>query len=157
MKLRRFQKSDLEAARYLHESVMRAADAFHSGPWDSDLDDIEGVYLSAGGEFLVGEVDGQIVGMGALRRVDRVTAEIKRMRVLPAHQGKGYGKAILTALERRAKELGYSMLVLDTGPQLTAARGLYESFGYRRTGTRGERGFTELLYEKRLTEESPSR
>jgi GNAT superfamily N-acetyltransferase len=92
------------------------------------------VYLESGGEFLVGVLDGEVVAMGALRRVPRDAAEIKRMRVRPGLQGRGFGQAMLDALHRRAAELGYSTLRLDTTVQQRADRHLYVKNGYREVG-----------------------
>ena len=120
-----------------------------SGPWDSDLDAIESVYLRAGGEFFVGVLEGEVVAMGALRLDPDGRAWITRMRVSPRLQGRGIGQTLLDSLHRRAAELGYGRLQLDTTVGQTAARRLYEKNGYRETG-RGTVGpFECLLYYER--------
>ena len=118
-------------------------------PWDDDLRDIPAVYQQAGGAFLVGIVDGRIVAMGAVKRIDAARAEIKRMRVHPEFQRRGFGSAMLNALEDEARHLGYHILQLDTTVLQTAARALYERHGYRviRKGTVA--GLDTLWYEKR--------
>jgi N-acetylglutamate synthase-like GNAT family acetyltransferase len=85
-----------------------------NGPWDDDLHHIERVYLDAGGEFLVGDIDDHVVAMGALQRKDEAVAALRRMRVDPSCQRRGYGHQVLEALESRATELGYVRMVLDT-------------------------------------------
>ncbi|MBN1683299.1 GNAT family N-acetyltransferase [Candidatus Bathyarchaeota archaeon] len=50
-------------------------------------------------------------------------AEIKRMYVRP-DQGRGYGKLFMNKLITTAKEFGYVILRLDTGPFMKAAQGL---------------------------------
>jgi ribosomal protein S18 acetylase RimI-like enzyme len=116
-----------------------------SGPWNDDLHHIEEVYLGEGGEFLVVEHHGQIVGMGALRKTDAQHAEIKRMRVHPRHWRRGLGQALLRKLEERAGQLGYRRLRLDTTIEMTAAQQLYRKNGYREAG-RGRLGKFEVLY-----------
>jgi GNAT superfamily N-acetyltransferase len=150
LSIRRFDPADGDRVRELHEAALRSVDAYVEAVPDPDMADIEGTYLDGGGEFLVGEVDDEIVAMGALRREDRRTAEVTRMRVDPDHQRQGYGTAVLAALEDRATELGYRTLVLDTLDRQEDAKRLYESFGYERTG--GERigEFEQLFYEKTL-------
>lgn len=59
-------------------------------------------------------------------------AELKRMRVDPNHQHRGYGQRIYDALESTAKERGYRELVLDTSPALAGAQRLYEENGFQR-------------------------
>jgi len=88
--------------------------------------------------------------MGALRPVSDRMAEIKRMRVHPDFQRRGFGRQVLAALECRAIELGYRTLRLDTAEVQVAARRLYETAGYREAG-RGElAGFDVIYFEKSL-------
>ncbi|MBV8194342.1 MAG: GNAT family N-acetyltransferase [Candidatus Dormibacteraeota bacterium] len=101
--IRPFHSDDSSAVRALHELALRDADAFVEGPtgsrWDSDLDDIAASYLANGGVFLVDEVHCQVGAMGALLILDDSRGKIKRMRVHPTYQRRGYGRSILAALE----------------------------------------------------------
>jgi ribosomal protein S18 acetylase RimI-like enzyme len=119
-----------------------------SGPWDSDLDAIESVYLRAGGEFFVGVLEGEVVAMGALRLHSDGRARITRMRVFPRLQGRGIGQTLLDRLHHRAAELDLGTLYLDTTVGQAAARRLYEKNGYRET-SRGTVGPYECLYYER--------
>ena len=149
--MRRFEEADHDAVWALHNLALAESGAHAgNGPWDDDLHDIARVYLAAGGEFLVGVLDGQLVAMGALRRTTPDRAEIKRMRVHPAFQRRGFGKAMLAALERRAIELGYAALHLDTTVIQVAAQRLYLAHGYREVGRSVVGGFDTVLYEKRI-------
>jgi ribosomal protein S18 acetylase RimI-like enzyme len=58
------------------------------------------------------------------------TVELKSVRVDPSFQGRGYGRALVTELERRAREAGFDRAALSTSERLTAARALYRSLGY---------------------------
>ena len=144
--VRRYEPGDREAVWKLHDDALHAVGAhLGNGPWDRDLDAIEAVYLEDGGEFLVGVLEGKVVAMGALRRGCGARAGVTRMRVAPKLQGRGIGQALLDALHRRAAELGYATLHLDTTVQQTAARRLYEKNGYREVG-RGPIGPFECIY-----------
>ncbi len=144
--IRRYEAGDREAVRRLHDDALRDVGAhLGDGPWDSDLDAIESVYLQDGGEFLVGTLEERIVAMGALRLDPDGRAWITRMRVSPRLQGRGIGQTLLDALHRRAAELGHETLHLDTTVQQVAAQRLYERNGYRETG-RGRVGPFECLY-----------
>jgi GNAT superfamily N-acetyltransferase len=149
--IRRFESRDGDAVRALHRAAMEQADAFLPGPWDADLEDVGRSYLVAGGEFLVGEVDGRVVAMGALRRIDERTAELKRMRVAPAQQRKGVGTRLLEALEGAAHQLRFEALELDTLVRQVAARAFYTKHGYvemeRRLGPAGEE---QVVFRKAL-------
>ena len=100
------------------------------GPWEDDLKDVEGAYMNNRGEFIVAELDGKIVGMGAIRYKSEIIAEVKRMRVDPGQQRSGIGSRILAILEVKAKELGYKELHLDTSSQLVGAMNFYLKHGY---------------------------
>ena len=148
--VRRYGPADREAVRRLHDEALNAVGA-HLGPgeWDRDLDAIESVYLQSGGEFLVGELEGRIVAMGALRRDPEGRAWITRMRVAPDLQGRGIGQTLLNRLHSRAAELGYDTLYLNTTVQQVAAQRLYESTGYRRVGQGTVGPFRCLFYERK--------
>jgi len=162
--LRRYRPADRDRVLNLHERAMRDVGAYVEGVPEPDLDDIESAYLESGGEFLVGTVDGEVVAMGAFRPAGGYVtelldglenaAEVKRMRVAPARQGRGYGRRVYGELERRAREHGFDELVLDTTPAQTAAQALYESVGFElarreRLEHDGE-SVTLLLYRKFL-------
>lgn len=149
--LRRYTPADKEAVERLHVQAMLLTGAYLGrGPWDDDVYSIEAVYLNNQGEFLIGEWDGVFVAMGALRRTTPERAEIKRMRVVPEYQGRGFGQIILSELEARARALGYKTLHLDTGVVQVPAQKLYEKNGFREVG-RDRYGVVDvILYEKQL-------
>jgi putative acetyltransferase len=90
------------------------------------------------GAFLIAYLDNVAVGCGALRRLDEATAELKRMYVEPSARGQGIGRALLDALEREARMLGVTRIVLETGTRLIAAIRMYEGMGYARIPLFGE-------------------
>ncbi len=155
IQFRRYQSSDLEQVRHLHEAALRATDAFGApGEWDRDLSDIEGHYLNNGGDFIVGTLDGEVVAMAAFRKLSEEAAEIKRMRVSPGLQGKGIGRAMLEMLEGSIKERGYNIIKLDTTVKQPKARKLYESAGYkevRRKVVGVALPLETIFYEKKLS------
>ncbi len=83
------------------------------------------------GAFLVGYRDGVAVCCGGIKRLDAQSCELKRMYVVPEARGQGVARRLLAALEDRARELGYTVARLDTGPKQPGARHLYASAGYR--------------------------
>jgi GNAT superfamily N-acetyltransferase len=146
LELRRFDVGDARALRELHNLARTEAGAqLGLARWDDDLDSIPATYLADGGEFLVGLSDGRLVAMGGLRHITDTVAELKRMRVHPAFQRRGFARLILARLEQRARELGYRELRLDTTVMQTAAQRLYASEGYREAG-RGQLAGVEVVY-----------
>jgi GNAT superfamily N-acetyltransferase len=87
-----------------------------------------------GGAFLVGSYRGRSVCCGGVKRLDAHTCELKRMYVVPDLRGRGVARRLLAALEDKARELGYTVARLDTGPAQHTARALYESAGYASIG-----------------------
>ena len=83
------------------------------------------------GAFLVGYDTGQAICCGGLKRLSDGACEIKRMYVVPEARGRGVAGQLLTALEERARALGYGVARLDTGPRQPHSRRLYEHRGYR--------------------------
>lgn len=80
--------------------------------------------------FVVAYDDGVAVACGGLRALDAAHGEVKRMYVAPAARGRGISKLVLRDLERRARDLGWERLVLETGELQPEAMSLYLREGY---------------------------
>jgi putative acetyltransferase len=83
---------------------------------------------------------GEIVGMGALKRLDAQRGEIKSMRVSDAWLGKGVGRAMLDHIVGEARGMGLTSLWLETGSvdAFVPALKLYETAGFSRCGPFGD-------------------
>lgn len=81
-----------------------------------------------------------LVGMGALKEIDRLTGEIKSMRTHPEHLRQGVGAEILEHLITLARERGYQRLSLETGsgPAFEPALTLYRRRGFANGGVFGD-------------------
>ncbi len=86
------------------------------------------------GVFVVARIDGEAVGCGALKPIDREggVGEVKRMYTAPSARRRGVSRRILAHLEARAAELGYRRLLLETGTEQPEALALYEAHGWER-------------------------
>jgi ribosomal protein S18 acetylase RimI-like enzyme len=128
---RQYRAIDNEQVKSLHREALASTNALsESGEWDSDLDDIESVYIEGGGDFIVGVLNDEIVAMGAFKRISSAVAGIKRMRVKPELQGNGIGPTLLALLESNIREKGYIEIQLDTTINQVSAQHLYEKSGY---------------------------
>jgi putative acetyltransferase len=78
----------------------------------------------------------ELVGCGALKRLDAEHAELKSMRTPNAHRGKGIGKIILEHILNEARQRGYRRVSLETGSMefFKPARTLYASYGFETCG-----------------------
>jgi len=82
------------------------------------------------GTFVVGIEDGVAVCCGGVKRLPDGACEIKKMFVAVDARGRGVARALLVELERQARDLGYEIARLDTGPRQTRAQRMYKRAGY---------------------------
>jgi len=83
---------------------------------------------------------GELLGVGALRRLDTAHAELKSMHTLAEARGQGVGRAMLNHLLYFAATSGYERVSLETGTMAAfePARRMYESAGFRPCSPFGE-------------------
>ena len=76
--------------------------------------------------------DGELLAIGALRRLDDDHAEVKSMHTVEAARGRGIGRAMLDHLLGVARERGYRRVSLETGAMaaFAPARSLYLNAGF---------------------------
>jgi putative acetyltransferase len=80
-----------------------------------------------------------LVGCGALKELSAEAGEIKSMRTVEAHRGRGVASAMLRHIVDEAHRRGYRHLHLETGSfeEFAPARALYERFGFTYRGPFG--------------------
>tara|TARA_S200002703_G_scaffold149832_1_gene147722 strand:- start:88 stop:564 length:477 start_codon:yes stop_codon:yes gene_type:complete len=84
------------------------------------------------GDFFIAEGNGEIMGVAGL-----IEGTLRRCFVLPAVQGKGIGRELLSAIERTAFRKGLSVLRVNSS--LTAT-GFYERLGFVSEGEDSHNG-----------------
>ena len=122
----------------LDDPQVRALIAFHqqdmeemSPPgtsWALDLSGLSGPEVT-----VLGAWEGDtLIGIGALKRLGDGTAELKSMRTLPDHLGKGVAKLLLARLIEMSREESLDRLSLETGTsaEFEPAIGLYTRHGF---------------------------
>ena len=96
----------------------------HNGTTHVCMDD----FSRDGGFFLVGYDGGIPVCCAGVRLLSGRTGEVKR--VFARRNHKGYGTALMAAVEARAAATGYRRLVLECREGNAAAIGFYRRIGY---------------------------
>ena len=138
--IRRMEPGDLDAAKRVILGVAarlfepQAPDGFVAQWWLrlTDVDDWPRVYGPPRGTFLVALDGGRLIGTGAVRPIDDETAELKRMWLLEAYQGRGIGYRLFSLLAAFARDAGYRQMWLSTDliVQSRAVR-FYERLGFQ--------------------------
>jgi putative acetyltransferase len=80
--------------------------------------------------------NGQLLGCGALKILDKTQGEIKSMRTTSAARNKGVASTLLRHILDVAKQKGLNKINLETGSQdfFEPARKLYEKHGFTECG-----------------------
>ncbi|WP_167879991.1 GNAT family N-acetyltransferase [Halorhabdus rudnickae] len=133
--VRRFKPTDADRVWEVHKTAIEDSPLpFVSKPsFDADLRNIPEHYFEAGGTFLVGCLDGTVIATGGMAPTQEHAIELRRLRVMPKHQQKGYGTALLEKLEGFARRQAFDRITLHTDDVLTVAQSLYEDNGYEET------------------------
>jgi len=109
------------------------------------LSDPQSAIIATGGYIAMAEIDGKIVGTGALKTPKQPPAgklkwlELVKMATDPDAQGQGVGKAVLEHLVQIARDEGAHRIWLETNDRLAAATRLYERTGFRALTAQEER------------------
>jgi len=76
--------------------------------------------------------EGELLGVGALKQLDELHAEIKSMHTAEAARGRGVARAMVGHLVSVARSRGCNRVSLETGSMeaFAPARTLYESIGF---------------------------
>ncbi|BBH23714.1 GNAT family N-acetyltransferase [Paenibacillus baekrokdamisoli] len=151
LNFRRYSTADHEDIWRIHLLVIAAAGVEPTHQHYHDIFHIHENYLDCGGDFFVGTgLNGVVLAMGGLKKLDEETAEIKRLRVHPDYQQRGFGQALLERLEERALELGFNHIYLDALTNQLGAKKMFMNNGYHHRGASVIDGFWINVYEKSL-------
>ena len=96
-----------------------------------DMDTIQQTYFENDGIFLVMTNQDQIIGTGAIRKLDEEICELKRVWLMFEYHGKGLGYRIIQELLAFAREKGYQRIRLETDrDDQRRAYDLYKRLGF---------------------------
>jgi ribosomal-protein-alanine N-acetyltransferase len=118
------------------------------------LDDHENTTVTAGGVFLVGEANGEIVGFVMARHVVD-ESEVIYIAVRRSQRRSGFGAALLAAALKDAEAQGVARVFLEVRESNAGAIAFYRKHGFAQVGRR--RAYYRnpdndaLLFERKLT------
>ncbi|HEY3624203.1 MAG TPA: helix-turn-helix domain-containing GNAT family N-acetyltransferase [Roseiarcus sp.] len=143
---------DSSDARQCLEAYFRELAARFEGGFDAAADDSAPVedMTPPSGLFVIARLDGDAIGCGGFKGIDKATGEIKRVWTAPSARGMGVARRVLRALEAAARGSGLKTLRLDTNRALTEAHALYRSEGYREIARFSDNPYAHHWFEKRL-------
>jgi DNA-binding MarR family transcriptional regulator/GNAT superfamily N-acetyltransferase len=102
------------------------------------------------GTFIVALSDTLPIGCVGLKGTDHDYAEIKRLWVAPSARGLGLGRRLMQTAESFARDLGITLLRLDTNSALPEAGQLYRRTGWAEIPRFNDDPYPDLFFEKRL-------
>jgi GNAT superfamily N-acetyltransferase len=123
---------------------------------ESDLSDIDGVYIKQGGTFFVATCSNDpatIVGIVAGEIKENGQLELRRMSVSVKHHKRGIGSKLIKALEEFAKSKGINTIFLTCTSLQYAAHTLYRRNGFvlmKAKETEMMSGMKIYFFEKKL-------
>lgn len=94
--------------------------------FDDELAQLETFYET----ILVARWNGELAGCVALRKLEDMICEMKRLYVRAAYRQYGVGRALAERIIDVARRRGYRAMRLDTLPSMGSAMRLYESLGF---------------------------
>ena len=130
--VRKVLKKDEKAVKELIESVMHNEfmnDAQHYAY--ADLENITEYYSGDKDYFFVAEMDGKIIGTGAVKQDDNETALLRRVFVHPHYRNKGYGLILLETAIDFCQKHGYKNLVFRGTSRMDRALAVCKKKGFK--------------------------
>lgn len=135
-------------AAYYRELAVRFTDGYEvarsSDPEQSDL-------RRPRGAFLLALSDDLAIGCAGLKGTDKGYAEVKRVWVAPEARGLGVSHLLMQRIEQIARELGISLLRLDTNSALPEAVAFYRKNGWSEIPRFNDDPYPDLFFEKSLS------
>ncbi len=117
--------------RSRHQQDIALIDAyFDAEAFEEELTALPGEYAPPCGQLFLATRNGVAVGCVAMRRIDDMRCEMKRMFVLPEYHAQGVGRALAEAVIEAGEVAGYRAMRLDTSIRQKEALGLYRRIGF---------------------------
>jgi GNAT superfamily N-acetyltransferase len=116
--------------------------------FEAELNSLPGKYAPPMGGCWIEWHEDKAVGCVAIRLLEGVIAEVKRLYVLPEMAGQGIGRKLMQRAISEARIRNYHTLYLDTLTRLQPALQLYQSLGFKPIAPYNEAELEDLCYLK---------
>jgi GNAT superfamily N-acetyltransferase len=98
--------------------------------FQSELAELPGKYASPAGSIILVYDRDKCIGCVALRPYAEDICEMKRLFVKPDYRGKNIGRELCSRIIKKAIEIGYSRMRLDTLATMKSAITIYKQAGF---------------------------
>lgn len=144
--------TDLDAVRRLFREYVNELDfELDFQDFEDELAALPGPYADPEGTILLADVNNTTVGVVAVKPLDEEgVCEMKRLYVEPEYRQQGIGRALASAIVRRAQDMGYDVMRLDTVASMTPARRLYRSLGFEEREAYYHNPLDDAVYMERI-------
>jgi len=133
MRIVEAREQDMPTVRELfleYQKLLGVCSCFHD--FEQELATLPGVYAPVRGAIYLAFENDEVVGCVGMCPRQENEAELKRLYVQQMHQGHGIGKQLFQKVMSKAKEIGYSSMVLETLPNMITAKSLYLAYGFEK-------------------------
>ena len=116
--------------------------------YDHEIENLEEKYGLPYGRLYVAYFENNIAGCIALRKLNDMQCEMKRLYVKPEFRGNGIAKILAERIVSDAKSIGYSSMLLDTLPFLQTAISMYREMGFYEIECYNDSPLDDTIYMK---------
>lgn len=114
--------------------------------FEEELRSLPGNYSRPRGFIYLAKVNGEAAGCIALKPLNALECEMKRLYVRPDFRGLGLGRTLAERCLSSARTIGYKRMKLDTMQRMKAAVALYRALGFEEIGAYCHNPEADVLY-----------
>lgn len=122
-----------EARRLVREYTLSLGIDLTFQDIETELSNLKEKFEGNGGGFFLARSENEIVGCVGFWRIDSNTCELKRLYVVPTARGQQLGEQLVQSVFARAREMQYTLILLDTIDTMTTAIRIYHRMGFTET------------------------